>query len=207
MRRVLRRRLHQGGLTILEQLVVAAILGVIVIVLLASLGIGRNAYTLTEAQVIVQEEARRALGSMLKELRNAGRMRQAGDVVGNADFANQSAIDFQLARSFDQAGCGGICWGDGTGTGRWLHYRLVPMSPLNVQLQRCSTANQTDPIDPAACRVIANTIQSMAIAYAQATQTVHVQLQTRQTDPRMPGGSVAVSPTPLIGQVDLRNPS
>ena len=195
----------------LEVIVVTAIFVVIGAALLVSFMTGRTSYLQGEESVHVQQEARRAFDAMTNELYEAGHIRQllsgGGAGAANQPFTGAIGIASRIAQGYNLAECpNAICWGDGLTTNRWLQYR---MRPGTNQLVRCSTANPGDN-DFTNCRVLANDVQSFSADYAQAdgtppTRTVTLRLRVQRTSAQLPGGSVASGPTPLVGQVELRN--
>ncbi len=199
MRRTIRR---QEAFTLVEIMVVSVVFSGVVAALFVCFQSARDSQNISSSGVNLQSEARRAFDTMARELREAGNIRSANNVVGNVDFTAQTQVDFQIARGYDVAVCGGTCWGDETSAGRWLHY-LVNAG----QLVRCSTTNQTDAINFATCRVLANNVQVFQVDYADAALTATVRLDIRQVSTQFRGGSSAVAPNPLVGRIKIRNNS
>ncbi len=202
--------MNQRGFTLLEVFLATAISSALLAVLLTTFITGRRAHLTAEEFLLTQEQARRALDVMTLELRGAGQVRDprlAG--AGNTDFTDAPRLDFQIIRTYDTANpsCpNGLCWGDGVTDGHWLHYLLNAGNPANVQLVRCSTANQLDnPLTAGTCRVLANHVQIFAIAYVHGTRQLRVSLQIRRTNPQLPGGSMQASPVTIVAQTQLRN--
>jgi len=188
----------RAGLALLELLVVGIAFSLLLAALLSSLMVGRSSYLSADASVRVQEEARRAFQTATQELREAG----------NVNSPGAQRLDFQTARSYDGAACGGICWGtDDAGLPNgWLHYVV---DAAEGRLMRCVTANRDDfmPANFAGCRVLANDVNvnaaATSFAYDTANRVVTVSLQTAITSAQLPGGSMA-SPA-LQTRVRLRN--
>jgi type II secretory pathway pseudopilin PulG len=191
-----------AAFTALETLISTVIVGSLIALMLTNLTTGRNSYLVSEATTYTQGEVRRGVDAILRELQNAAQMRRAGDTTGGVDFAGQSAVDFQIGRGVT---CGGICWGDETATGRWLHYRLNGNGTPNMQLLRCSTATQTDPIDLSTCRVLANNVQTFSMDYTHSARSVRLRLQVQQGSSQLAGGLVSSGSAPLVAEVQLRN--
>lgn len=198
------------GLTLTELLVVVTILAVIMEVLLLAVLVGRKAYTSADTYIQVQEEIRRSLDAMAKELRQAGNVNN-GVAIGAPGVQR---LDFQIVRDYDLAACGGTCWGtdDVALPSGWIHYVLNLADAANPRLTRCVTANQLDamPGGFAGCRVLASRViadlASTGFTYDHANRLVTVQLQTQVVSDQLPGGSLSVGPAPLTSRIRLRNP-
>ena len=153
----------------LAELIIVAFLTVLVggalIVVMIS---GPISLRSSDAYVLVQEEARKALNTMLQELRQAGPSTTGADQniqVNPGAVPPNSRLDFQMAIGYDTANCGvgacgnaglvsgnsicsGVCWGDasdptGPKKGNWVHFVLLPSpvvlpTPTN-QFIRCVT--------------------------------------------------------------------
>lgn len=191
-----------SGITLVEILVVALLLSFVIGALVSSLTSSHITALVTDELLYAQQETRRAIDTVLKEVREAGPFRQVG-VTGDASFANQPGVDFQISRGL---GCAGVCWGDETATGRWLHYVLNQTNPNNPQLMRCSTATQTAGIDFSTCRVVANHVLSFGVDFDAVRRTVKIRLQIQRSHPWLPGGRVTADPHGAFGQTKLRIP-
>ena len=171
--------MSRRGLTITELLIAVAIFVAIGGALAVSLLMDQRAFVTSEASTHVQQQARRALDAMVKELREAGNV-DSPTTAPNQDVTNTTRLNFQIARSYDDALCGGICWGNDTMTGGWIHYLLDATNATNVQ------TFQAD--------------------YTNSTKTVTVRLENRLASAYLATGSVRTTPAPLRTQVKLRNP-
>ena len=199
--RIRGRSAEDNGLTLLEILMVAALFGIMAGVLLTGFLTGRNSYLSADAYIHVQQQARQAFDIMTKELRNAG----------NVNVPAAQRLDFQVDQGFETTICGGICWGDGTTVGSWVHYAV---DPVNTRLVRFTSANPGDPMPGgcAGCRVLANDVNvaptATSFSYNVANRTITCLLQILRTSPQLPGGSMGTQPppSPLRTQVQLRNP-
>ena len=197
------------GFTLVEVLVVVGIFAVMTAALLLSLSVSRSSYVSADAYVQVQQEARRAFDSLVKELHQAGRVNNSVTIAS----PGVQRLDFQIALNYDAAACGGTCWGtdDGAFPTGWLHYVLDAADPQNPRLLRCATANRLDPMpaDYAGCRVLANRVDpalaSTSFEYDHGSRTVMLRLQTLISSQQLPTGSMAAAPTPLVTRVKLRN--
>jgi len=203
--------MRRQGFALVEVLVVMGIFSGILGAVLASLLVSRTAFVSADAYVQVQQEARRAFDSMVNELRGAG---QVNNGVGIPEPGVQR-LDFQIARGYDAATCGGVCWGSDAPTlpNGWVHYVLDTTDPQNARFMRCVTATRLDPMPAnfAGCRVLANNVSpalaNSSFAYDHGNRTVMVRLQTSVTSQQLPGGALGTAPAPLITQVRLRNTS
>jgi prepilin-type N-terminal cleavage/methylation domain-containing protein len=182
------------GFTIVELMVVLTILMVVTTALYGSLMIGRSSFLTGDAYVHVQEEARRALDVMGRELRSAQLL---------ADPAGGSILDFQVALGYNLAiaGCqpDQVCWGvvDQNGMqqpGWFVRYQLT-----GTQLQR--EIRSGGGVD--STRVLANDVQSTT--FNVANEVVTLTVAVTQISNQLPGGSMPVAPGPLATRVALRN--
>ena len=190
-----RPRLH--GFTFIELMIVMAVLTIITGVLFTSLLIGRSSYVTSDAYVQVQQEARRALDVMGRELR-------AAQVV--VDPAGGSTLDFQTALGYNLtavAGCPAddVCWGaaDQTATLHWnwtIRYRLNNGRLLR-EVRNGNTVDST--------RVLANDVQQTTFTYDGVNKLIMIGLAVTQISRQIAGGSMPVSPGPLATRVALRN--
>ena len=185
------------GVTLFELLVVIVILGLIVGVIFFAASSNQASYLSTEIAVYVQQQARHAQGEMGRELR------QAGGAIATA--ANQ--ITFQMNLGYNQAApcpVNAVCWGarDEAGAGQFgwsVRYRLNGTQLVRELLNGAGALQ-------AGTRVLANDVTSLQFTYVGgATRTVTVQLQVQRLSPFLPGGGLAVAPTPLVSRIRLRN--
>jgi prepilin-type N-terminal cleavage/methylation domain-containing protein len=204
--------------TLVEMLVVMAMVGVVMGALLTSFLIGRKSYLSADSYVQVQQEARRAFDVMVKELREArvdGPDADGPNGVTTEDFTDVPRVNLQVALGYDlnnnPLGCPvtGICWGEGTTYNDWVHY-LVLGAGNQAQLLRCTSAGSDTAIaTTAACtnmRVLANGIQTFQVSYvAGKTKTITIQLAVQQASGQLAGGSMTTTPAPLVTRVRLRN--
>lgn len=230
------KRRHRSGMTLVEMLVVSALFGIIAATLLTAFLTGRNSYVSADAYLHVQQQARQAFDIMTKELRNAGHISTGGRDDCNFTMPatpppppGVQRLDFQIDQGYDNSaappvgtGCGtgvssctppipwnGICWGDGTTRGQWVHYEVdVP----NQRLVRYTTATKGElmPANCVGCRVLANNVNVDSAAtwfeYNAANRTVNINLHVRMQSSQLPGGSMGTQPSPLRTQIQLRNP-
>ena len=164
------------GFTAVELLLSSAVLAAALAAILGGLTAGQRLQQASEASLIVQQAARQALTAMTRELRDSG----------NVNVPSAGKIDFQLAQSYGGAG---ITWGDGQTATRWVHYLRAAAQPQ--QLTRCTTALRDDPIDPNACRVLANGVTAFIVSYDNPTRLVSLQLDLQQA--LQPGSSTVAN--------------
>jgi Tfp pilus assembly protein PilW len=196
-------------LTITELLIAVAIFVAIGGALAVSLLMDQRAFVTSESFMHVQQQARRALDAMVKELRESGNI-DSPTTSPNQDVTNTTRLNFQIARSYDDALCGGICWGNDATTGGWIHYLLDTTNATNVRLMRCqSGASDTVIADfgGGTCpTTLSNDVQTFQADYTNSTKTVTVRLENRLASSYLATGSVRTTPAPLRTQVKLRNP-
>jgi type II secretory pathway pseudopilin PulG len=193
------------GFTLVELMFVMTILTVILGGLLTSFLIGRSSYMTSDAYIQVQQEARRALDIMGKELRAA---RSTVAVSGNPAG---SQVNFQVALGYDlaTAGCtaNAVCWGaqdlSNVNQPDWsIQYRLVGTQLVRELVNGALVVAGSQ-------RVIANSINAAAagnqpiFAYDPISKTVAIALDVRQVSNQLAGGSMSTSP--LTTRVRLRN--
>ncbi|MBI1991628.1 MAG: hypothetical protein HYY90_03585 [Candidatus Omnitrophica bacterium] len=190
----------RAGLVQLPELILLVLLLSLVTGLLVTTSLGsQRTYATSDAILQVQGEARRAFDSMLTELRQAG-----GAITTGA-----SQLDFQFALGYNQplpCPANAECWGAydqaGARQAGWrVRYRL---DGVNSQLLR-EIVDNAGAVQPGT-RVLANRISQASFTYvAGATRTVTIALQAQRTSAELPGGSVTVSPIPLVMRLRLRN--
>ena len=179
---------------------VEAVLSVVIFVVvmagvLVSMLMGDRSYAVNDAVVHVQEEVRRALDSMVTELRQAG---------GAVTVTGGTQLDFQLALGYNLPNpcpANAVCWGAHNSAGANQANWRVRYRQNGTQLVR--ELLDVNGLLQAGTRVLANDVNSLAFTYN--TNIVRIQLQIRDSRPQLPGGAITAGPTPLITQVRLRN--
>lgn len=201
----------QGGFTLVELVVVAAILLVLGGGLLTTLLSGQLSYLSADAYIQVQEEARKAFSSAVRELREA-----CGTTIALPQGNPGPQLDFQVALGYDLdgvvAGCpdAAVCCGardqQGIRQQGWqVRYRVSGTQLLREVLSGGAVQNQQT-------RVLANNVVAAPTSFAwnpaATARAVTVTLQVQRQDPRLPGGGQTIGTTaaPLRSQVRLRNP-
>ena len=190
-----------SGFTLIEMLLVLAITTAVGAALFASFLIGKQSYLSADSYVQVQQEARRAIDVMDRELRSA-----QGTAVVTVN--NPASIQFPIALGYDLAApcpTDSICWGardqGNVNQMNWtVRYRVN-----GTQLVR-ELLNAAGGVQPGA-RVLANDIDAAVtqFAYDAAANTVAISLGVRINSAQLPGGSMSVAPNQLTTRVKLRN--
>jgi Tfp pilus assembly protein PilW len=184
-------------MSIVELIIASAIFLALSAAILICVLAGNRSYALSETNIRVQEQARRAFDSMVRELHGAG-----GSIT-----AAGSQLDFQAALGYDlPVPCpnDAACWGarDQTGVNRpqWLiRYRLNGTQLVRELLDDLNVVRET--------RVLASDLSQLNFAYQGGTDdTVTIQLQVQLASAQLPGGAVTAAPVVLATQVRLRNP-
>ena len=185
------------GMTLFELLIIVVIFSIVTGIIFLAASSSHTSYLSTETAVYEQQQARQALSEMERELR------QAGGTIATA----VSQMTFQMDLGYNQAApCppNAVCWGarDQAGVNQFgwsVRYRLAGTQLVRELLDAAGTPQ-------AGARVLANDVTSLQFTYVGGTvRTVTVQLQVQRTSPLLPGGALAVAPTPLVSRVKLRN--
>ncbi len=195
----------ENGFTLLELFIGIVIFGVLLGALLVTFLVGSHSFLSGELVVQSQQEARRALGRLTKELRNAGKVNNAITIAA----PGVQRLDFQIARGYDATTCGGICWGsdDTALPNGWIHYVLDATNPQHVRFVRCVTANRLDsmPAAFAGCQVLANEVDSAlantGFTYDDPSRMIEIRIQISIVSPRLPQSFT----TPITTRIKLRN--
>ena len=192
------------GFSLIELLIVVGVLGVVTGALVLLLTSGQRSMLSADAYVHVQQEARRALEAMSRELRKANNIDTELTSPGSdTPSGGATRLNFQISRGYNVSGCtpNATCWGNDTTNGGWVHALRN-----GTQLVRCqSTASETTITDFSPCRVLANYAETFLVDYASSTRTVILRLQVKRSSSLLPTG--AMDTGTLRTQVRLRNPS
>lgn len=213
--------LSMRGFTLVEIIIVSALFLILGGGLLTAFLTGQTSYLSADAYVHVQQEARRALDAMVRELREAGNVScgvvaTPGVGAGPGCPAGTSRLNFQIAKSYNSAQ-GRIDWGNDLGTGAvdgtdyFIHYGLITTGS-NTQLIRFlgneGDGNPGSCLAGANCRVLANNVKTASTSFvwddAAAARTLTVRLEIEYRNPRLPGQSQTTGT--LTTRVKLRNP-
>ena len=184
--------------TLVEMLMVLAIFSLMSGALFTSFLIGKNSYLSADTYVRVQEEARRALDVMDREVRSARG-------AGIAGLPN--SLQFPVALGYNLAApcpANNVCWGavDNAGVGQpnWtVRYRITGTQLVREILNGGAVQPGT--------RVLANDIDAAqtSFAYDALTDTVSISLGVTVTSAQLAGGSMSTVPSSLTTRVKLRN--
>jgi prepilin-type N-terminal cleavage/methylation domain-containing protein len=183
------------GFTVLELVISITIFAVLSGLVLVSLLTGNRTFATSQALMNVQQDARRALQNMTRELRGAG---------GTISGWGTNQFDFELGLGYDLtavAGCaaGQFCWGatdsNGASNGAWkVRYTLIGTQLVRQVLDAAS-------LPQGLSRVLANNVAAVTFVDVGGGQnTVGILLQV--VDPN----GVTTSPGTLNAQVRLRRP-
>lgn len=194
----------RSGFSLIELLIVVGVLGIVTGALAVLLTSGHRSTLSSEAYVHVQQEARRALEAMNKELHKANNIDTELTSAGSdTPSGGATRLNFQISRGYNVSGCtpNATCWGNDTTNSGWVHYLRN-----GTQLVRCeSTASDTTITDFSSCRVLANYAETFLVDYASSTRTVTLRLQVKRSSSLLPTG--AMDTGTLRTQARLRNPS
>lgn len=187
------------GLTLVELLIVAAILTTVMGGLLVSLLTGRRSHVAGDAYVQVQQEARRAVDAMIKELRetNSSQMFLSG----------ASTVVFQTPNDNDDDGSvatgGTLEWGAPDVEDGCIQYtldgtqieRTLLAGPFDLGAETCG-----DQVAGTTARVLGNYVD--ALTFTAATGGLRVSVTTEITSQQLPGGEQRAT---ISGRVQFRN--
>lgn len=190
----------RAGFTQIELMVVIVVLMVVGSGLMAAFMTGQTAYLSADVSIQVQEEMRKALDAMVKELREAG----GPPVVSEGN----RQLDFKVALGYNQAGIAGCpddatCWGARDAAGAphpdWTVRYLVSDGQLVREVYDAGT-----PAERQSRRVLANLIDSgdPIFAWDANDRIVTIGLQVQANNPFLPGG---LQSTGVTTHVRLRN--
>lgn len=192
------------GFSLIELLIIVGVLGVVTGALVLLLTSGQRSMLSADAYVHVQQEARRALEAMSRDLRKANNIDTELTSPGSdTPSGGATRLNFQISRGYNVSGCtpNATCWGNDTSNGGWIHDLRN-----GTQLVRCqSTASDTTITDFSGCRVLANYAETFLVDYASSTRFVTLRLQVKRSSSLLPSG--AMDTGTLRTQARLRNPS
>lgn len=172
---------HYKGITLVEAMIVMLLFSIILTAILSALAVAKNSWESGGSQLSVQQEARRGLNSMSKELRQADLSNIAGVP---ADGGNYSSVTFQIPQTITA-----IC----TTWSTSIQYLISGLN--NAQLIRIQDGNQ---------RVLANNISALSLSRNAATPKVINITITGQKN-TFPGLSVIQSDITLHTEIRVRN--
>ena len=190
--------------SLIELLMVVGALGFVTGALALLFTSSHRSMLSADAYLVVQQEARRALDAMGKELRKANNIDTELTGPGiNTPLGGATHLNFQISRGYNVGGCtpNATCWGNETSNGGWVHYLRN-----GTQLVRCeSMASDTAITDFSGCRVLANDAETFLVDYVSSTRLVTFRLQVKHSSSLLPNS--AMDTGTLRTQARLRNPS
>lgn len=213
---MLSRRGMFCGFTLVEVIIVAALFVILGAVLLVLLMGGQTSYLVADTYLQVQQEARKALDTFGREMREAVNV-TCGSAAVTADCTSLSTdparINFQLLQY--NAGDGTVTLAGTVGVDDHVHYLLLGTDLVRYRDGAATAANLAPPCTAANnCRMIAHNIQSVSFTWdnkhddgPNGTGTATIQLEALIRNAFLPGGSSdagALRTGPLRSQVELR---
>lgn len=174
------------GFTLVEVMIVLAIFSIVGGAIFATLAIGRTSWQSGNVQVEVQQESRRGINRMVKELRQSG----SATIVGvPADGEYHNSIAFQMPEDID--GDGDVV--DANGNIEWGSQITYSMGGLDGKQLLRSKGGQVE--------VLANNITNFQFRRQATTPSIiEITLQSQKTT--IQGQLIG---TTLSTQVRLRN--
>ena len=181
-----------SGFNLVETMIVAVLFLAIGAALLVMLLGGQMSFLSSAAALQAQEEARKALDNVVRDLRGAVNLSCAQEAQRTTTNCPNARLNFQLV--WYDAALGTVDAGSGQGVDNLvIHYALV-----GTQLLRYLDAGYTGATigagacDPnAGCRVVANDVNSASFDWNAGTRMVTVTLETSVGNAALPGGAVA----------------
>jgi len=170
-----------NGFTMVEVLVVAFLFGIILAATMVVLSTGRLSWNAGSSETDIQQECRKGMNAMVKELRQAGAL-----TIPNVppDNNNYTTITFQVPTAVSVTGA---TWSAA------INYSLGGLN--NQQLIRTQSGAST---------VLANNITTLTFRRSGvATDTVNISIAGSKN--RFPGFTAAQSTAALVSRVQVRN--
>ena len=169
------------GFTLIETIVALFLFSIIIACLFSVLATARSSWTASSSQVNVQQEARRGLSAMVRELRQAN---LPGITGVPADGADYNSITFQIPASIT---AGGTIWSSN------IQYSLGGLN--GTQLLKTQDASQ---------RVLANNISAVTFnRTVLSPDTINISVTTQKNT--FPGFNIIQSNITLNSEVKVRN--
>ncbi len=171
-----------AGLTLIELIVVVFLFSVMIGAIFMLLGTARSCWKSGGSQLSAQQDARRGLNTMAKELRQAKLSTISGVPADGTDY---SSITFQIPQSISAAG---TTWSTN------IQYTVGGLN--NSQLLRTQDAAQ---------RVLANNISSLSLnRNASTPDIINITLGVQKNT--FPGFSATQTTITTTTEVKVRNP-
>lgn len=179
------------GLSLLEILVAVGIFSIIIVAAFGVLISGRRAFETGDVQIEVEQEARRAVDYMSKELRQASSVK----ITAPAEGASGSSVTFEVPYDVDGDGdvinsLGGIEWSNDSGGIGTITYSLAS----GQALRNLSLGGQT---------VLANRISALTFNRPLGKDIVEISLTAEKY--ALKGFTSPTITISLNAQVKLRN--
>ena len=195
------------GFTFVEMLVVAVLVLVIGGGLLTSFLVGQKSFLSSDATALIQQQARQAFDTMVRELRESDTM-SCGE-AGTTANCTSNRLNFQIVRSYDTA-TDTVQLGSDVAANEFIHY-LITVAGLSGQLVRCRSGAATTPTanfgDFSACRVLANYVDggvgASSFSWDSVAQVVTLNLEIEYRSTALPTGGQTTGV--LTSRVRLRN--
>jgi len=161
------------GFTLVEILVVSVLMLVLGGALLTVFLVGQTSSISADAYIQVQQEARKALDIMVRELRESAKVScniaawPAGALQECTTNTNDRRLNFQVVLGYGTTSpCNpdpGICLGANNVKNNWVHYAIINGPNGTKQLVRYVDASELGATpavcNPASCRVLANNVK------------------------------------------------
>lgn len=172
---------NNKGMSLVEMMITAFLFSIILGAIMITLSTGRASLSTGSSQVDVQQDARKALNAMVRELRQAGMTTILGVP---ADGSINSSITFQIPSSISVAG---PVWSGA------IQYSLGGLN--NRQLLRVQSGNT---------RVMGNNISNISFSRnAGSPETLNISVSVQKNT--FPGFVARQSTAALSSRVRLRN--
>lgn len=169
------------GLTLIEIIIVVALFSILLAAVFTALATARTSWKSGGSQLSVQQEARRGLGSMVRELRQARLSTIAGVPANGTAYAS---ITFQIPQTISESS---TTWSTN------IQYSLGGLN--SSQLIRTQDGNQ---------RVLANNISGLSFSRAASKpETMNISITSQKNT--FPGFSIIKSNITFNSEVTVRN--
>lgn len=173
---------RREGLTLIELVIVIFLFSIILAAIFGALATARTSWKAGGSQLSVQQEGRRGLNAITRELRQARLSTITGVPTDGTDY---SSITFQIPETISESGT--VTWSSN------IQYSVGGLN--SAQLIRTQDGNQ---------RVLANNISSLGFSRNVLTpDTAHISITVQKNT--FPGFSASQSNITLNSEVKVRN--
>jgi competence protein ComGC len=171
----------ESGLTLVEISIVILLFSIILAAILTALVAARTSWNSGGSQLTVQQEVRKGISSMVRELRQA----RLSTITGvPADGASYNSIAFQIPETISETG---TTWSTN------IQYSLGGLD--NAQLIRAQDTNQ---------RILANNISALSFSRnAVKPETINITVTAQKNT--FPGFSIIKSNITFNSELTIRN--